>query len=138
MKHNGDVSRADQFEELIGRIGKKANARTVYGEPTIVGDRAVIPVAEIKYGGGGGWGGGYTPAVGTEAEGTAESTAGEGEGMGMGFGVSAKPIGALEVTPDGVHWSPVFDWSRLLTMWSAITGFVVVVAAIKWLFSRNA
>lgn len=134
MGHDGDTVKNDQFADLMSHVGRGAGASTVYGEPTIVGDRAVIPVAEVKWGGGGGWGGGSTEASDDEL---AEAPSGSGEGLGMGFGVSAKPKGALEVTADGVHWSPVFDWGKLVQIWSLITGFVVVVAAVKWLFSND-
>ncbi len=138
MGHNGETTSASNaFEGIMSHIGRKMSVRTVYGEPTILGDRAVIPVAEVKYGGGGGWGGGRGPAAEALEGEKAEEIQGEGEGMGMGFGVSAKPIGAFEVTAEGVHWTPVFDWGRIVQIWSIVTGFVVIVAALKWLFSRN-
>lgn len=139
MGHDGETTTtaSQTFEGIMSHIGRKMSVRTVYGEPTILGDHAVIPVAEVKYGGGGGWGGGHGPTAELPEGETAEEFQGEGEGMGMGFGVSARPIGALDITADGVHWAPVFEWGKIVQIWSLVTGFVVAVAAVKWLFSRD-
>lgn len=140
MSHNGEEARSgEDFRDIMSHISKRTNAATVYAEPTVLGDHAVIPVAQVRYRGGGGYGGGQGPMTARDetayAEG--EESLGSGQGMGLGFSVSAKPIGALEVTPEGVHWSPAFDWGRIIQIWSVITGFVVMVAAVKVLMARH-
>ena len=49
------------LENIAQRLGQTASVRNVYGEPKIVGDKTIIPVAQIMYGFGGGYGYGRTP-----------------------------------------------------------------------------
>ena len=62
--------------------------KNVYGDPVVVGNRTVIPAAQVRYAFGGGGG-----------------TKDEQEGGGGGGGyVSARPCGALEVTAEGTRF----------------------------------
>lgn len=79
------------LKSLGDRLGGSAMVRNVYGEPITAGDRTLVPVARISYAFGGGGGG---------PEGDRAIPSGGGGG---GY-VSAKPCGALEVTPGGARF----------------------------------
>jgi len=79
-----------------------ASVRNVYGDPVNVGGRTVIPIARVSYGFGAGGG------VGASKE--AEPERG---GSGGGAGMSARPVGALEITETGTRFIPFIDPVRL-------------------------
>lgn len=72
---------------LGDRVQSSAKAETVFGEPVIVGERTVIPVARVDYGVG----------VGGSEDAAAH-------GLGGGAGLRAMPIGALEITGTGTRF----------------------------------
>jgi uncharacterized spore protein YtfJ len=82
------------------RVG--ASVRNVYGEPVNAGGRTVIPIARVGYGFGAGGGEGRSP----------ETTA-DRAGSGGGAGMSARPVGALEITEAGTRFIPFIDPVRL-------------------------
>jgi uncharacterized spore protein YtfJ len=120
------------FQKLLKQIGESADARTVFGETVISGDRAIIPVARVHHKGGGGFGGGggtaaheCTPECPPDcAEGHPDE--GYGSGMGLGYMVSAEPVGVIEITPEGVWWNPTIDMNRLAII-GAVSGAVIAV-----------
>lgn len=137
MGHNGDTQlTTHDFQKVLEHLGRGANARTVYGEPTIVGEHAVIPVARVHYMGGGGLGSGTgtTHHEGTDEITDADAPDSSGEGMGLGFTVSARPIGAIDITADSLHWSPAMDWARLANIAATVTGAMAVMWTAKRLF----
>jgi uncharacterized spore protein YtfJ len=78
------------LQGMAERVSASASVKNVYGDPVVVGNRTVIPVAQIRYAFGGGGG---------------NKDEGEGRGGGGGGGrVSANPCGALEVTSDGTRF----------------------------------
>jgi uncharacterized spore protein YtfJ len=79
-----------------------ASVRNVYGEPVNAGGRTVIPIARVSYGFGAGGRAGGNP-----------ETAGDQEGSGGGAGMSARPVGALEITEAGTRFIPFIDPARL-------------------------
>jgi uncharacterized spore protein YtfJ len=123
-----------KFDEIMNRIGKGLDTHTVFGEPQQVDGSAIIPVAKIRYGGGGGFGG--AEGEPSERKPGARGPAGAGEGMGMGFGVSAEPLGVVQVTHGSVEWIPIVDRSRLAMVWSIVTGLVLVMLVGR-VFSRR-
>ena len=82
------------------RVG--ASVRNVYGEPVVAGGRTVIPIARVGYGFGAGGGEGQSP-----------ETAADRPGSGGGAGMSARPVGALEITEAGTRFIPFIDPIRL-------------------------
>jgi uncharacterized spore protein YtfJ len=74
------------LENVAGRV------QTVYGDPIAVGNRTVIPAARFRFGFGGGGG----PARG-----------------GGGGRMTARPYGAIEITPEGTRFIPADDHLRL-------------------------
>ncbi|HET6498730.1 MAG TPA: hypothetical protein VFH17_06750 [Coriobacteriia bacterium] len=132
MSDKPDMDTAE-FRKMLKAIGESADVRAVFGEPTVSGDRVVIPVARVRHSGAGGFGGEAGDVSGHEC--TPECPPGccdgspEGAGAQMGFGytVAAEPVGVIEVTADDVYWIPTLDVNRLAVI-GAIAGAVVVVA----------
>ena len=100
-------------------IDAATGARLCYGEPVPAGERTVIPVARISAVGGWGFGRG---GGGTDG--------GEGLGHGGGGTLEARPIGFIEVGPDGSRYVPIPDPDQLgRTLRAAATALVTVSGA---------
>jgi len=134
--------------EKIGSIGDEINVDAVFGKPETVGDRVLIPVAEVAYGFGAGMGtGGPGCCCGGHDEEAAEccECACEGEcddacecechtehgeiagGGGGGGGARARPIAYIEVGPEGVTVEPIMDEQKI-----ALAGILLGAWAIAW------
>jgi uncharacterized spore protein YtfJ len=101
------------LQSLAERVSASASVKNVYGDPVVVGNRTLIPTAQVRYGFGGGGG----------SKGEQES------GGGGGGGVSARPSGALEITPEGARFIK-FDDHRAAGI--ALTlGFVLGAAVVR-------
>jgi uncharacterized spore protein YtfJ len=110
------------LQSFADRVSTSASVRNVYGDPVVVGNRTVIPVAQVGYAFGGGGG--------TKDEG--ESPKGGGGGGGK---VSARPCGALEVTPEGTRFIDFVDRPR---MGAALAlGFVLGAAVVALTGTRR-
>lgn len=137
--------------EKIGSIGDEINVDAVFGKPETVGDRVLIPVAEIAYGFGAGVG---TSGSGEcccaesddeeacccadedEAEACCEHDEscecerhdeGAGSGGGGGGGGVARPIAYIEVGPEGTKVEPIMDEQKI-----ALAGMLLGAWAIAW------
>jgi uncharacterized spore protein YtfJ len=139
--------------EKIGSIGDEINVDAVFGKPETVGDRVLIPVAEIAYGFGAGMGtGGQSECCCAESDDEATCCcAGETEveacceddescececheehgesvgGVGGGAGGHARPIAYIEVGPDGTKVEPIMDEQKI-----AFAGMLLGAWAIAW------
>ena len=134
--------------EKIGSIGDEINVDAVFGKPQTVGDRVLIPVAEIAYGFGAGMGtGGPCDCCDDYDEEAAEccECACEGEcddececechtehgevagGGGGGGGGRARPIAYIEVGPEGTSVEPIMDEQKI-----ALAGMLLGAWAIAW------
>jgi uncharacterized spore protein YtfJ len=109
----------DRLFETIDRTHEAAQWKAAFGEPVVVEDKTVIPVAQVGYGFGLGFGHGEPPAEEGEPSGS-------GEGGGGGGGASAKPLGAIVITPERVHFEGVLDISRLGVAGMILAAFVVL------------
>lgn len=107
--------------ELIEETREMANWKAAFGEPRQVGDKTIIPVAQVTYGFGLGFGQGAPPA---QAEGASEPAA-QGEGGGGGGGASSRPLGAIVVTGDEVLFESIQDEGKI-----ALAGLVVGALAL--------
>jgi uncharacterized spore protein YtfJ len=125
--------------EKIGSIGDEINVDAVFGKPETVGERVLIPVAEITYGFGAGMGT-AGPACCCEESGDEEEDEscecececheehGEGAGGGGGgAGGRARPIAYIEVGPDGTKVEPIMDEQKI-----ALAGMLLGAWAIAW------
>ena len=95
-----------EYQEIVEKLGALKDAATVervFGEAKTLGDRMVIPVAEVRTGMGFGFGAGKKKA-GEQAEGGEKP---QGEGGGGGGGVMSRPVGVVEVTPQGTTFIPI-------------------------------
>ncbi|MDP8958014.1 MAG: hypothetical protein M3N51_02170 [Actinomycetota bacterium] len=111
------------MDEISSRIEEGASQRAVFGDPVQLGERIVIPVAKVRWGGGGGGGKGA-------------SGSGEGGG-GIGLGVAAVPVGFIEVTPHGAIFNPIQD-PTLITRYVLAGGVAayLVLRGLRKLFRR--
>jgi|DewCreStandDraft_5_1066085.scaffolds.fasta_scaffold15121_3 uncharacterized spore protein YtfJ len=96
-----------------------ASVRTVFGEPVRVGDRVIIPVAQVC--GGVGLGFGQRPAAGAEGGPSAQ-------GGGGGGGFTARPLAVVVATPERVEVQPVLDLTRL-----AVVGMLLLAWNVFWI-----
>jgi uncharacterized spore protein YtfJ len=71
------------------RLSASATVNNVYGNPVVVDDRTVIPIARVRYAFGGG--GGSKGDAGAQNE-------------GGGGKVAAEPCGALDITREGTRF----------------------------------
>lgn len=82
----------------------------VFGEPVRQGGTTLVPVAEVRFGGGRGGG---------------------GEGNGSGAGGVARPVGAFAVHEDGsAAWHPAVSVNRIVLGGQIALATVLVTAAI--------
>jgi uncharacterized spore protein YtfJ len=108
------------LQTFAERVSTSASVRNVYGDPVVVGNRTVIPVAQVGYAFGGGGGA------------KAESPNGGGGGGGK---VYARPAGALEVSPEGTRFIDFVDRPR---MGAALAlGFVLGAAVVALTGTRR-
>jgi uncharacterized spore protein YtfJ len=89
-------------------VGRLTGARLCFGKPVRAGDRAVVPVASVRVAGGGGGGRGPTG------------------GGGGGGQVNARPVGYIEVGPDGTRFRRIVDLGQV----AALAGAGAVAAAV--------
>ena len=99
------------LESAGDRVAAGTSIKNVYGDPVTAGQRIVIPAAEVRFTFGGGGG---APKRDAELSG------------GGGGRVSARPTGALEVTPEGTRFIPFDDPRR--TVAALALGFLLGVA----------
>jgi uncharacterized spore protein YtfJ len=111
-----------------------ANWRAAFGEPQVVGDRTLIPVAKVGYGFGLGFGRGISP----ETDEDEAASPAEGEGGGTGGFASARPLGTLVVTPEEVYFEQTLDEGRInLLRFGVIALLIIQVAAtLRAIFNR--
>lgn len=111
--------------DLMEEVQEKATVEAVFGPPTRVGEKTIIPIGRVAYGFGLGFGQGTT--VATPPTETLESTENDvaSEGGGGAGGLSVQPLAVLEVTPEATTLKPVVDESKIAKMgilvgaWSA-------------------
>ena len=111
--------------DMADRLFDTARPDAVYGEPTTVAGRTIIPAAEVWLFSGFGGGGGFGPAA-EGAEGTGET--GAGLGSGVGGAVHARPVAVVIVDESGVRVEPVVDATKLglaaLTVFGSMVFFL--------------
>ena len=119
--------------ESIEQAREAANWQSAFGEPQVIDDKTIIPVAQVGYGFGFGFGRGG-PA--TAQEGEPEM---EGEGGGGGGGATAKPYGVIVVTPETVYFEEVEDSSKIAVMGILMVAFSIfqVSKTLRAIFGRK-
>lgn len=94
------MSVPEMFQSFAGGLLQSASVKTVFGEPITAGDKTLIPVAKVGYGGGAGIG----PRR-HNGQPIAEET--EQQRLGFGGGMGAKPVGVIEVSAEGTRFIPI-------------------------------
>jgi uncharacterized spore protein YtfJ len=105
--------RVPAVRRLVTRLG---GARLCYGKPVHVGDRAVVPVARVRAMGGFGWG---------AQEGS--------DGGGGGGQLDARPVGFIDIGPEGARYEAIPDPDRgakLVKAAAAAAATVLVATAL--------
>lgn len=118
--------------DAIERVRDTAQWRAAFGEPVVVEDKTVIPVAQVAYGFGLGFG---HPSEVPDEEAV---LAAEGQG-GVGGGAMSRPLGALVVSEDGVYFEETVDAEKISMAGILLAGVIVVQAAatLRALLSRR-
>jgi uncharacterized spore protein YtfJ len=99
--------------DAVEQIQSTANWISVFGEPQTVEGKTVIPLAAVRYR----FRLGFHQPVG-------EAGHTEGETGRAGGGITARPLGVLEVTPEGVRPIPVEDPTRVGLAGIALAGWL--------------
>lgn len=120
-----EVAAAPLLERLAERLGGRASARTVFGEPVVAEGVTVVPVARVTFGLGGG--GGRERAAGKE-----------GEGLGAGGGTHARPAGYIEIRAGRATFTPIRS-PRPETLYglAALVAVVTVPKVVRALVGRT-
>lgn len=106
--------------DLVDKARDNAQVQAAFGQPHVVGDKTLIPVAKVGYG--------FGLGFGSEAESPEE----QGEpavGGGGGGGSSAKPLGVIVVTPEGVCFEETEDSSKIALSGMAMVAFIAFQVA---------
>jgi len=90
----------DLAQALADRVGLKAGAHAVFGQPVEREGITVIPVAKVRWGFGGGGGRGIE-----EGDESGEI----GEGSGGGGGVMASPLGFIQISDGRAEFKRTHD-----------------------------
>ena len=119
--------------DSMEKAREAANWQSAFGEPQVIEDKTIIPVAQVGYGFGFGFGRGGPMS---EEEGEPEM---EGEGGGGGGGASAKPYGVIVVTPENVYFEEVEDSSKIAVMGIVMVAFSIfqVSKTLRAIFGRK-
>ncbi|GAA0348600.1 spore germination protein GerW family protein [Streptomyces blastmyceticus] len=113
-----------RLERLAGKLGSRASATAVYGEPVTSGGVTVIPVAEISYG--------FAGGAGREA-----GAAGTGEGGGGG-GFSARPRGFIEIKDGTTTYKSLrAPWVDVVVPLAALLAGAAVPRLVRRLAARR-
>jgi len=103
--------------DTVDRVRESATVEAVFGPPTKVEGKTIIPIGRMAYGFGLGFGQGTMPTTPTsEATESDESDVAGGSGGGGGGGLSVRPLAVLEVTPEATTVNPVVDDEKIATM----------------------
>lgn len=113
--------------DTVDKVQEKAAVEIVFGPPTKVDEKTIIPIGRVAYGFGLGFGQGPTDVTDSaEPPESAESKA--PVGAGGGGGVSVQPIAVLEVTAETTTLKPVVDEEKIARM-----GMFVGAWSVFWL-----
>ncbi len=126
------MEKMQDFFEKFESVTDKANVDAVFGKPEKIGDRVLIPVAEVAYG----WGMGMGEAPHVEME--VEMEAGEASepsetkdkdekamGGGGGAGAKVRPLAYIEVGPEGAKVEAIIDEQKVALAGIALTAWIM-------------
>jgi hypothetical protein len=106
-------------------LARLSGARLCYGKPVRSGDRVVVPVAQIRAAGGYGFGTGSEPDR-------------AGDGGGGGGSLRAKPVGFIELGPDGACYHAIPESGGAAARTAALAGAATAGAAAGFALAAGA
>ncbi len=104
--------------DMMDQVQEKATVGAVFGPPTRVKDKTLIPIGRVAYGLGLGFGRGAATT-------TLPAEAPESAGASGGGGLSIHPLAVLEVTPEATTLKPIVDNDRIAKMGMFVGGWCV-------------
>lgn len=123
---DGHVPEVPVWQRAVGRL---TGARACYGKPIEAHGHVVVPVASLRTVGGLGFGNGTPPS----GEASATATAGQSSGGGGGGFVDARPLGFIDIGPEGVRYQPIEAGPRARRAGTTALAAIGVVAAVRLL-----
>ena len=107
--------------DTIEKAKETANWRTAFGEPQLIDERVIIPVARVGYGFGLGFG---SEAVHDQPE---TEPPPEDDAGGAGGTAWSRPMGAIVVTPEDVYFEETVDSGKIALAGIALIAFIVLL-----------
>jgi uncharacterized spore protein YtfJ len=109
------------LESLAERIGANIGAKAVFGDAVERDGLTVIPVAQSMFGTGAGGGG------------TGADESQQGSGLGAGGGAMTKPLGYIEIGPEGASFKPLARpwWDARLVLAYTLLALVISRTLVK-------
>ncbi len=101
------------FQSLGDRVQGSASVKTVYGDPVVVDEKTIVPVARVAYGFGGG--------VRSRTKGEGGALQKDGDEEGGGGGMAATPVGVVEITQGDTRFISIGEERKLA--WALLIGF---------------
>jgi uncharacterized spore protein YtfJ len=119
--------------DTIEKARETANWQAAFGEPQVIEDKTIIPVARVSYG----FGLGFGSSTGQPE--TEDEPAPAGEGGGGGGGAWAKPLGAIVVTPEQVTFEETLDVGKISIAGMVVGGLFILQLAktLRSIFARS-
>lgn len=103
---------------IFEKFSREKDVALVYGEPIVMENKQVLPVAKVNYFVGGGSGGQLNE----------EQAVSIGQGEGGGGFFSIKPIGVYEITDKKVKFKPILPINLILTFVAVMSfGLVLLI-----------
>lgn len=100
--------------ELMDKMFEAAKPSSIFSEPVVHGEYAVITASETIGGLGYGYGGGGgVDGSADEAGESGGSSYGSGGGGGGGGSILGRPVAAISIGPDGVRVEPIVDPTKI-------------------------
>lgn len=125
------MSAIDKLFNTVDSLRENAQANAVFGQPQTVGEKTVIPIAQVSYGFGVGFGEGTTPSE--------EGKEDTGAGGGAGGGLKTRPVAVLVVTPEKAWVEPIVDEGRVALAGIALAAWGVfhITRALVKIFGKK-
>jgi uncharacterized spore protein YtfJ len=105
--------------DTVEKVKDTASWRTAFGEPQLIDEKVIIPVARVGYGFGLGFGSDAIPDQ-PETEASLEDDA-----SGAGGAAWSRPMGAIIVTPEDVYFEETVESGKIALAGIALTAFIV-------------
>lgn len=107
-----NTSGHSSFTGSILNALKDKGVTTIFGDPIVLSDKKVVPVARLRITGGGGGGASGDPGAPSEDP---------ASGGGGGGYLSVRPLGVFEITDDKTHFKPAYNATLLVLIFSVFT-----------------